>query len=169
VGADPERVRWAADLAREEAEKAGRDPDELSYGAYIQVICNPDRERAAELGKSAIAVHARFQGLHGTASGPISENDRRIVENISRSYDMTASGRGGHQIEMISDEFAQRFAVWGSAEECVERLRSVIDCGLDRIVVSAPLQTGTPEELRENLRLISSEVIPALKDQPAAV
>jgi 5,10-methylenetetrahydromethanopterin reductase len=170
VGADPARLRWAVELAREEAEKAGRDPDTISYGAYIQVICNRDRDYAARLGKSAIAVHARFQGgLHGkgTASGPMSQEDRRIIESLPEHYDMMAQGTGGSQVEMISDEFAQRFAVWGSPQECIKRLRAAIDCGLDRIVVNAPLQTGTPEELLENLHRVATEVIPVLRDVPA--
>jgi 5,10-methylenetetrahydromethanopterin reductase len=169
VGADPARLRWAVELAREEAGKAGRDPDTISYGAYIQVICNPDRDYAAHLGKSVVALHARFQGLHGkgTVSGPMSQEDRRIIESLPAHYDMTAQGKGGSQAEMISDEFAQRFAVWGSPEECIKRLRAAIDCGLDRIVVNAPLQTGTPEELFENLHRIATEVIPVLRDVPA--
>jgi 5,10-methylenetetrahydromethanopterin reductase len=169
VGADPARLRWGVELAREEAEKAGRDPGTISYGAYIQVICNPDRDYAARLGKSAVAVHARFQGLHGkgTTSGPMSQEDRRIIESLPEHYDMTAQGKGGSQVEMISDEFAQRFAVWGSPQECIERLRAAIDCGLDRIVVNAPLQSGTPEELFENLHRIATEVIPVLRDVPA--
>jgi 5,10-methylenetetrahydromethanopterin reductase len=171
VGAEPERLRWGVDLAREEATKAGRDPDTLSYGAYIQVICNDDRAAAAQMGKSAVAVHARFQGLHGkgSAKGPMNDEDRRIVESVAQNYDMTVSGKGGSQVELISDDFASRFAVWGPPEECIERLRAVIDCGIDRIVVSAPLQGGTPEQRRENLARITSEVIPALRDVRATV
>jgi hypothetical protein len=47
------------------------------------------------------------------------------------------------------------------------RQRAAIDCGLDRIVVNAPLQTGTPEELLLNLHRIAIEVIPVLRDVPA--
>jgi 5,10-methylenetetrahydromethanopterin reductase len=169
VGADPERLRWAVELAREEAEKAGRDPDEISYGAYIQIICSSDLEYATQHAKNAVAVHARFQGLHGagSATGPFSQADRKVVENLPAQYDMTLNGQSGSQVDAITDEFAQRFAVCGPPEECIARLRAVIDTGIDTIVVNPPLRVGTPEERRENLRRISSELIPALRAVPA--
>ena len=169
VGADPERLRWGVALARSEAAAAGRDPDSISYGAYIQVICNPDRKYATDLGKSVVALHARFAGLHGrdTASGPFSKEDRRVVEALSSEYDMTLQGKGGSQVELINDDFAQRFAVYGPPEECIPRLQAVIDAGIDRIVINAPLRVGTPSERRENLRRISTDVMPALQgDRP---
>jgi hypothetical protein len=47
-------------------------------------------------------------------------------------------------------------------------LRAVIGAGIDTIVVNPPLRVGTAEERRENLRRISSEVIPAFRGVAAA-
>ena len=168
VGADPERISWAMNLCREEAEKAGRDPDSLSYAAYVQVICHEDRQYAMSLGKSIVALHARLQGL-GKASGPVSEEDRKIIESLPENYDMTVSGQGGSQVDLISDDFAQRFAVYGPPEDCIKQLRGVIETGIDAIVVNAPMRVGTEEERRENLHRISHEIIPVLRDVPATV
>ena len=46
VGADPDRVAWAIDLARKAAADAGRDPAEISFGAYVNVGCHPDLDAA---------------------------------------------------------------------------------------------------------------------------
>ena len=49
VGADPDRVAWALDLARKAAADAGRDPSEISFGAYVCVACHPDLDVGREL------------------------------------------------------------------------------------------------------------------------
>ncbi|MXZ47555.1 MAG: LLM class flavin-dependent oxidoreductase [Chloroflexi bacterium] len=53
VGADPRRIAWGIEIAREAARRAGRDPDTLSFGAYVNVVCDEDRSTGRELGRPA--------------------------------------------------------------------------------------------------------------------
>src|SRR3954452_16345117 len=56
VGADPERVEWALDLARKAAADAGRDPAEISFGAYVNIGCHTDIDAARALISGAVAA-----------------------------------------------------------------------------------------------------------------
>ena len=39
LGADPERIEWGIEIARDaRGTKPGHDPDELAYGAYVNVV-----------------------------------------------------------------------------------------------------------------------------------
>ena len=41
LGADPIRLRWGIDVARQAAVAYGRDPAQLCFGAYINLACHP--------------------------------------------------------------------------------------------------------------------------------
>ena len=49
VGADPDRIRWAIDVARTSRREAGLDPDGLELGAYLPLVVHADRSRARAL------------------------------------------------------------------------------------------------------------------------
>ncbi|MDX6649133.1 MAG: 5,10-methylenetetrahydromethanopterin reductase [Solirubrobacteraceae bacterium] len=55
VGAEPDRVRWAVDVAR--AAAGGR---ELSLGAFVNAAVNADRARARDLVRGNVAIFAGF-------------------------------------------------------------------------------------------------------------
>lgn len=125
VGADPDRIRWAAELAR-----AARP--EVRLGAYVNVVVDHDRERAFELSKGGIATFARFSGMHGRVYGEVSEEDRRVLTAVPEKYDMHEHARTGPQASVVSPEFAERFAILGPAGYCVERLTELAELGIDR-------------------------------------
>jgi len=60
VGADPERIAWALDLARTAAREQGRDPDELSFGTYVNIGCHADPAVGRELISGGVAAFAHF-------------------------------------------------------------------------------------------------------------
>src|SRR6202051_3101872 len=64
VGADPDRVSWAIDLARTAATDAGRDPADISFGAYVNVGCHPDLDAARRLIGGGVAAFAHFSSMH---------------------------------------------------------------------------------------------------------
>jgi 5,10-methylenetetrahydromethanopterin reductase len=81
VGADPERVRWASDMAR------AINPD-VAIGAYVTVVVDDDPDRALALSKGGIATFVRFSGMHGQVHGAVSDEDQRIMLEVPRRYDM---------------------------------------------------------------------------------
>ena len=78
VGADPERVAWALDLARTAMREAGRADDEVSFGAYVNVGCHPDPAVGAELIRGGLAAFAHFSAMPGSTGAGLAEHDREL-------------------------------------------------------------------------------------------
>jgi 5,10-methylenetetrahydromethanopterin reductase len=128
LGADPERLRWAFEIAR------ATNPD-IAIGAYVTVVVDEDLDRAVELSKGGIATFVRFSGMHGQVHGSVSEDDRQIMLEVPRRYDMYQHARTGPQADVITRSFAERFAIIGSAGFCKERLQELAALGIDRFHV----------------------------------
>ncbi|HEX4219835.1 MAG TPA: LLM class flavin-dependent oxidoreductase [Acidimicrobiales bacterium] len=129
VGANPERVRWAVDMIR------GINPD-VAIGAYVTVVVDDDPDRALALSKGGIATFVRFSGMHGQVHGSVSEDDRRIMMEVPRRYDMYQHARTGPQADVITRQFAERFAIIGPAGFCTERLEELAALGIDRFHIT---------------------------------
>jgi 5,10-methylenetetrahydromethanopterin reductase len=159
LGADPDRLRWAVRLAREEAERAGRSPSELSFGCYVQAVCHPDSRYATDIGRGVVATLARFMSLGSQATVPVGDEDRAVIEQIAGRYDMTRHGHLGDQIKVIDDDFAQRFSILGPPSLCRERFDELFEAGVDRIIVM-PVNSGSHDDQRASLELLATEVLP---------
>ena len=77
VGAIPERVRWALEIARAARASAGLPEAGVVYGAQIIVVCHTDQDAAMELAASAVAPLARFQVIQGKVQGPVADGRPR--------------------------------------------------------------------------------------------
>lgn len=152
VGAEVDRVRWGAAIARE----AG--PTGLVVGAYVNVAVDPDRNRARELVRGSAATFARF-------SAPAGEADAREIERVARDYQRDHHGQASATFaQELDDDFIDRFAACGSADDVRARLVELADCGLDRIIV-VPCSVDTdPEALRRSNERFARDVLPELAD-----
>jgi len=162
VGAIPERIRWAIDLARGARRKQGLPEDGVSYGAQIILVCHPDLNAIRDTATRFVAPLARFQVIQGDAAGPLTESDRQNFALIRRGYDMNK--HGDHHDKVLDTpltwDFVERFAVVGSPERCVERLLELSKLGIGRFVVVGP---GFYPEADPGRCLFTTEVIPALR------
>jgi 5,10-methylenetetrahydromethanopterin reductase len=160
VGADPERIAWARDQVQ-----ATRPAGDVSLGAYVNVVAHPDRSTAMDLASGGLASFARFSVMHGRPTGPVDDATSEVLTNVHASYDMTHHTRAGaSQTGALTPAFADRFAVLGPADECVARLRALLDLGLDHLVVIGPSIGADREESTAAHRRFSSEVLPALRE-----
>jgi 5,10-methylenetetrahydromethanopterin reductase len=151
VGADAERLRQSIALARDACHAAGRDPDSLALGCYVQVAVADERDASArEAIRGLVVTHARFSGFEATASAGVAAADhgeyRQAVETMEAVYRSTRGGvsrvEGGrpgeidfYPLEAGADELIERFAIAGPAEYCAERLQEIVDLGIGRIYV----------------------------------
>lgn len=139
VGADIGRVAWAIDQARTAAAEAGRDPSELRFGAYVNLACHPDKAVARRLVSAGVAVWARLGAMYGTATGPRDPKLAAMLEAVRAEYDASRhASPTASQTQAVTDELIDRYAIVGSADECFDRLASLAEVGLDRIIVNQP-------------------------------
>jgi 5,10-methylenetetrahydromethanopterin reductase len=154
VGADAERVAWARDQANAAA-----------TGAFVNVVAHDDRAVARSMMRGSLSTFARFNTMHGEVAGPMNARDRELLGELHSSYDMTRHTQtGSPQADVLTDEFVDSFGIAGPADYCVERLRTLIDLGLDKLVIVGPSAGSDRSEARRAVATFTGEVLPALRD-----
>lgn len=165
VGADPEKVGWALDVARAARAEQGLGGDGISYGAQILMICHPDYDTAMERAMFFAPPMVRFQVMQGKTAGPQSAEDAANLDVVHKGYDMTKHGDSSATEHLTSGQltpdFVRRFAIAGSPDQCTERLLELIRAGLDRFVIVG--SSFLPPEWGEARDLIPREVLPAVR------
>jgi 5,10-methylenetetrahydromethanopterin reductase len=164
VGADPDRVAWALDVARKSAADAGRDPAEISFGAYVTVGCHPDLDAARGLISGAVAAFAHFSSMPGSTGAGLAETDRGVVAEVGRRYDSNEhlSNAAAHTA-VLTPEFVDRFAVVGPPDVCARRLRDLAALGLERFVITGASFRADRDHVRTSEELMTGELLPALR------
>lgn len=144
LGANPERIRWGIETARAAAEAAGRDPDSISIGAWINTTVDDDRAAAREAIRGGVAGFAHFQGMRGN---PIDEQPEILRPHSARlrtGYDTTMHGQANApHAQALDDEFIDWFSICGPASEVAERLRELVDLGLDHIYLLGAMRPAS--------------------------
>jgi 5,10-methylenetetrahydromethanopterin reductase len=158
MGADPVRIAQGIKDARNAAEAAGRDPEELSFGAYINIACDDDVDRARDVIRGTTGTFAHFSGMSAAANQGL--QDAPVFQHIGANYDMAnhASGNAGH-MEAVADEFVSRFGIVGSPALCTDRLGEIIEQGLERVVLLMGSRDANPEHAMASMGRISREVV----------
>ncbi|HEX7165930.1 MAG TPA: LLM class flavin-dependent oxidoreductase [Acidimicrobiales bacterium] len=157
VGADAERVAWAAGVAR--------DAGAASIGAFVNVVAHDDISVARRLGAGGVTTFARFSAMDGTVRAPIDDASSRVLQDVHRTYDMHQHTRAGSpQATRVTAEFADRFAILGPPDHCIRRLRELAAIGIDRFVVVGPSIDADRDEARRATQTFANEVLPAIKE-----
>jgi 5,10-methylenetetrahydromethanopterin reductase len=158
VGAEPARLRWAIETAR--AASGDRD---LSLGAFLNVAVHPDRTVARELVRGSTAIFARF-ATEGAPADGLSDVTRRGIERLAAGYD---AARHGHtdapHARRLEDEFIDRFALVGSADEVVDRLAELAALGIERLVVVPGSIDADPALVADSDARFAEEVLPRVR------
>jgi len=163
LGADPERLRWAVDLARAAASDAGRHPDDLTFGAYVSIGCHPDLDAARAMVHGSVAAFAHFSAMPGSTGAGLAGEDREVVAEVGRSYDSRQHLRNdAAHTAALTDEFIDRFAIIGPPERVLDRLTQLAALGIDRFIVTGPGFGVDRDVARTAAELLTSEVLAAL-------
>lgn len=157
LGADPERLAWGIERAR------AANPD-VQMGAFLNVVCCEDTDTARALASGGMSTFARFNVMHGTTHGPMPDEARTTLQEVHDAYDMRAHTRAGSpQAERLNAGFADTFAVLGDAERCVNRLRALVELGLDHLVIVGPSLGADPTDARAAHARFVRDVLPQLR------
>jgi 5,10-methylenetetrahydromethanopterin reductase len=164
LGADPDRIAGAIELARTAHAAAGLAPDRLRVGAYLNVCCHPDLATARDLVRGSAAIFARFSAMSAAAGARLARHDRGVVTEAGAGYDQGRHGlASAASAGVLDDAFLDRFAVIGPGQRCADRLRELIALGLDRIVVVPGSRDSDPALLDATNAALAREVLPGLR------
>ena len=163
LGADVERLQWGIELAKKTRRDAGLDPNAIAFGAYINMGCHSDVDKARGLVRGGLTTFARFSVMHGKANGPVSDRDRAQLETLVSNYDMKQHTRAdSRQAGTLADDFVDRFAVVGSPDRCIARLRELEALGLDKVAISGGTRGASAEDAAASRELVTKHVLPAM-------
>lgn len=162
VGADPEYISTFLEHARAEIAAAGRDPDSVKFGAWVNVVLNDDRATALDAVRGTTGIWARFSLMRpdrDALPGPL----QRALGMLER-YDMNSFGTGSATDQAsMPDEFVDWFAVAGNADHVRRRLDAIADLGLDYCYV-VPGELGFADAVgEESIRRVATEIAPLLR------
>ena len=158
VGAAPERVQWALDVAKTAATNAGRDLDDIQFGAYINAVAMPDRDAARQALRGVVATSAHYSGGTGTVFEAQPDILRRVSEKLQDTYDTRQHGQAdADHAKVIDDQFMDWFAIAGPPDYVIERLRVLMGLGLNHIYFVGAFQPTSRE-------LFAREVLPVLRE-----
>ena len=164
LGADPARLRWGMDVARQAAVACGRDPAQLRFGAYINLACHPDINTARNLVRGGLTTFARFSVMHGDISGPVDAAQSAVLGHLHERYDMNKHTRAdSQQAEVLTPEFIDQFAVVGDPDRCLARLGDLAALGLDKLAVSGPIVAAKAPDAQVAIELLTRKVLPHLR------
>jgi 5,10-methylenetetrahydromethanopterin reductase len=164
VGAYPERIaRKVADVEAALA-KHSRNRADFAISVYVNCVVNEDRAAARDLARGTAATLARFNGMGPVAAADLSEADQYTVAILFAEYDMNhhASCKAAHA-KNLPDDFLDRFAVLGEAEEVGNRLETILQAPIDRLVLIAASPGAEPSLVEQNVARLSQDVLPRLK------
>jgi len=169
VGSAPERIAWALETCNARLEETGRDRKDISVGAFINLVCDPDEQRAIGLGRMIAGMVAHFAGMKNAPVDHLPPQLKGLATKMQSQYDMEhhAQEEGTH-LNVVDDEFVDWFSICGAPDKCLERLQTLIDMGLDHIYLLGGSPVAHPHGERqaamvEQTRLFAAEVLPKLK------
>jgi len=169
VGSAPERIEWAVNTATEHLEKIGRDRLSLSIGAFVNLVCDEDEQRAINIGRMIAGMVAHFAGMKNAPVDHLPPQLKDLAVHMQDQYDMDkhAQEEAQHATE-VSDEFVDWFSICGSPEKCLTRLNGIIDLGLDHIYLLGGSPVAHPHGERQagmikQTRLFAEKVMPKIR------
>lgn len=131
VGADTDRLRGCIDRARQGAAAAGRDPDGLRLGAYVNCVVNDDPAVAREAVRGGVASFVHFSGFPGMKLDELPDGVRQAASAMRTGYDMQHHGAaGGAHAQSLDADVIHRFGIAGPLDEAIGRLTEIRDLGI---------------------------------------
>lgn len=133
VGSAPERIEWAIKTASDHLHKIGRDRSSISIGAFVNLVCDEDEQKAIDIGRMIAGMVAHFAGMRDAPVDHLPPQLRKLAVHMQNRYDMDhhAQEEAGHAGD-VTDAFVDWFSICGPPDKCLTRLRTIIDQGAYR-------------------------------------
>ncbi len=159
--ADPHIARWTVTAVREAAERAGRNPDDITIcvaaPAYVDGDLPHQRDQVRWFGGMVGNHVADLVSRYGADGRVVPEALTAYIERRT-GYDYAEHGRAtSTHVEFVDDDVIDRFCILGPPQAHVERLEELASLGVDQFAVY--LQHDGKDE---TLQAYGQRVIPAL-------
>ena len=162
VGADTERLGECIARARGAAETAGRDPNALRFGAYINCVIHSDPEIAREAIRGGLASFATFSGFKGMNLESLPAGTREAAHHLRGNYDMTRHGQAGSDhAKALDTDFIHRFGIAGPLDEAIARFKEIRDAGVEFVRVVPGSRDMSPSIGAQSIQALQ-KVVPAV-------
>jgi 5,10-methylenetetrahydromethanopterin reductase len=162
LGADVGRLSWAVSVARQARVDAGLDPSAVALGAYVDLACDPDIERAARMVRGSASIFVNILA-EGSASGvPVDDQDRDLADRVAAAYQEAAHGKVNapqSAAELLPTAFLDRFALIGPADAIAHRVDEYARVGLDHLVVVPGSRDADPVAADASTTLFAESVL----------
>ncbi|HEX6367271.1 MAG TPA: TIGR03842 family LLM class F420-dependent oxidoreductase [Agromyces sp.] len=158
--ADVDIAAWMIKHVRDAAEAAGRDPMSVKFCVAAPFYIGDDWEHMRDqcrwfggmVGNHVADIVAKY-GMHGTVPDALTDYIKG-----REGYDYNEHGRAGNvHTEFVPDEIVDRFCLFGTADQHIEKLKQLAELGVDQF--AGYLQHDNKEE---TLRVYGETVIPAM-------
>jgi 5,10-methylenetetrahydromethanopterin reductase len=163
VGADEERLARSMETARRAARAAGRDPDTIALGAWVNAVIHPDPVAARAAARGGLSVFAHFSGFEGMKPEAMAPGLREAALHLRERYDMAGHGlaSSGHA-SALDDDFVDRFGIVGPVETALPRFERLAALGLDFCRVVPGSRDAPMDVVGSSLGTLASVVRPAV-------
>ena len=168
--ADVDVARWMISHVREAAEKAGRDPDSLTFCVAAPAYVGPDTEESMAHMREQCRWFGGMVGNHiadiVSKYGDGADFPQVLKDYIKgrQDYDYNEHGKAGNtHTTFVPDEIVDRFCLLGTPEQHIAKLEELKSIGVDQF--SIYLQHDNKEE---TLRQYGESVMPHLRDHVTA-
>lgn len=167
VGLEPALVRDAVAHVRAGARQAGRDPAAIDVWTLVRANVTDDVAAGVEEIRMELASNAhhvfRFtlEGKH--VPGDLADAIRRVQKGYQpAAHEALGPSPNARLLEAepaLRAYLADRFAAVGPAAVCAEKLRRVVEAGIDGLLV-----TGFVADRAGLIRALGEDVLPRLSD-----
>jgi 5,10-methylenetetrahydromethanopterin reductase len=163
VGAHPDHLAWALSTARAAAKQAGREPDSLRYGAYVNCVIHPNSATARDAIRGTVATFARFSAFPGSPLSRLPAPLQKAAEFLRVHYDMKEHTRASAEhARALEDEFIDWFGIAGPIEVALERFEKIRALGLDFCHVVPGSVNAARDVVVASLQELSQRIVPAM-------
>ena len=168
--ADPQITAWTIAAVRDAAERAGRDPDDVTICVAAPAYVGDDTPRRGPHARPVPLVRRHGRQPRRRHRRPLrrrSSERARGADRLHRGrkgYDYNQHGQAGNtHADFVPDEIVDRFCLLGPVDEQLRRLGELRDLGVDQFAVY--LQHDAKDA---TLQAYGEQVLPALADHVAA-
>ncbi len=128
----PESLEEFRELIKAECDKAGRDPADVTVATLLMVCTDSTDEQACRAARRGVAFYCASEHyLHIADLAGLGERARE-VKAVWETRDFAAAA------ELVTDEMLERFTVFGTEDQCRQRVRWLLDEGVYPIVYPLP-------------------------------